>query len=465
MGRRTEDQENALPQKQKEFMNKLGSALANKVEVLKKKEIPEEELKGIMTSIKFTDFLNKQSKAIERALDGYDVTLMEDILDQDDLNNNEDLKGDYLRHQIKFKDDNYTANRIVTDLSVASYDEKLILASYSENPMGNIDDPIGVALCWSPTLKSKPEYYCFANSPITSICFHPYARQQIIGGLANGQIVIWDLRAKQQPVQRTQMSSEGHTHPIFCIDVIGSQKANNICSISNDGRLCVWNQQMLNAPYKVVDLKNKYGGVGSETQNEINVTCMQFPDDDPNNFFVGSEDGKAYWGQIHSNQMRADNIKDENYAGHEGPITSLSLQNQTNSLMNGLLLTSSMDWSIKLWNPKLKNEVMHSFETAEDYVYDVKWNPVHPTIFGSADGEGYVDVWDLAHDKEVPRVHFKACNNSINKLRWNKDGTKLVIGDTHGDVNIYSLDKRLFKTTIDKDKMQEIEYMINNPQA
>lgn len=98
MGRRTEDQENALPQKQKEFMNKLGSALANKVEVLKKKEIPEEELKGIMTSIKFTDFLNKQSKAIERALDGYDVTLMEDILDQDDLNNNEDLKGDYLRH-------------------------------------------------------------------------------------------------------------------------------------------------------------------------------------------------------------------------------------------------------------------------------------------------------------------------------------------------------------------------------
>lgn len=225
---------------------------------MKKKEIPEEELKGIVTSIKFTDFLNKQSKAIERALDGYDPTLMEDILDQDDINNNDDLKGDLLRHQIKFKDDNYTANRIVTDLSWASFDEKLILASYSENPLGNIDDPIGVALCWSPTLRSKPEYYCFANSPITSTCFQPYARQQIIGGLANGQIVIWDLRAKQQPVQRTQMSSDGHTHPIFSIEVIGSQKANNICSISNDGRLCVWNQQMLNAPYKVVDLKNKY---------------------------------------------------------------------------------------------------------------------------------------------------------------------------------------------------------------
>jgi hypothetical protein len=39
--------------------------------------------------------------------------------------------------------------------------------------------------------------------------------------------------------------------------------------------------------------------------------------------------------------------------------------------MNGLLLTSSMDWSIKLWNPRLKNECAFTFETAEDYVYDV----------------------------------------------------------------------------------------------
>lgn len=92
------------------------------------------------------------------------------------------------------------------------------------------------------------------------------------------------------------MSSDGHTHPIFSIDVIGSQKANNICSISNDGRLCVWNQQMLNAPYKVVDLKNKYERLVNDSQNDINVTCMQFPEDDPNNFYVGSEDGQAYCG-------------------------------------------------------------------------------------------------------------------------------------------------------------------------
>lgn len=42
---------------------------------------------------------------------------------------------------------------------------------------------------------------------------------------------------------------------------------------------------------------------------------MQFPEDDPNNFYVGSEDGQAYCGQIHGNQMRSDNIM-EKYTGH-----------------------------------------------------------------------------------------------------------------------------------------------------
>ena len=58
-------------------------------------------------------------------------------------------------------------------------------------------------------------------------------------------------------------------------------------------------------------------------------------------------------------------------------------------------------------------------------------------------GEGYLDIWDLTYDKEIPRLHFKATNNSINKLRWNKDGTKVIIGDSDGDINVYSIDKRV----------------------
>jgi len=63
---------------------------------------------------------------------------------------------------------------------------------------------------------------------------------------------------------------------------------------------------------------------------------------------------------------------------------------------------------VKLWNPKLRTDPLCSFESAEDYVYDVCWNRGNPTLFTSVDGEGYIDLWDLSRDLEVPILHYKA---------------------------------------------------------
>ena len=48
-----------------------------------------------------------------------------------------------------------------------------------------------------------------------------------------------------------------------------------------------------------------------------------------------------------------------------------------------------------------------TFESAEDYIYDVAWNGNHPTLFSTVDGEGYIDLWDISTDQEAPINRYK----------------------------------------------------------
>jgi len=51
--------------------------------------------------------------------------------------------------------------------------------------------------------------------------------------------------------------------------------------------------------------------------------------------------------------------------------------------MSELMLSASMDWTVKLWYPKNKfvDVPIYTFESSQEYVYDIQWSPVHPSVF------------------------------------------------------------------------------------
>lgn len=64
------------------------------------------------------------------------------------------------------------------------------------------------------------------------------------------------------------------------------------------------------------------------------------------------------------------------------------------------MLSSSLDWTIKLWNPRETDKCIYTFDQCEDFIYDVAWNPANYTLFSSVDSEGFLDIYDLADDYE-----------------------------------------------------------------
>lgn len=97
-------------------------------------------------------------------------------------------------------------------------------------------------------LLEKPEFVFNCQSPVLTAQFPKFQPNIILGGTYSGQLVLWDTRAKSTPVQRSPLSSVGHTHPIYCIDVVGTQNAHNLISVSTDGTLCAWTLSNLSQP-------------------------------------------------------------------------------------------------------------------------------------------------------------------------------------------------------------------------
>lgn len=78
-------------------------------------------------------------------------------------------------------------------------------------------------------------------------------------------------------------------------------------------------------------------------------------------------------------------------------------------------------------------------------MYDAQWSPVHPSVFASVDAEGYIDVWNINRDIDLPLVRQQVAEKPkpINTLRWSKDGRRIVTGDSAGNVTLHQVDNDL----------------------
>ena len=77
---------------------------------------------------------------------------------------------------------------------------------------------------------------------------------------------------------------------------------------------------------------------------------------------------------------------------------------------------------------------LYSFESNDDYVYDVAWSPTHPALFATVDGTGRLDLWNLNNDTEVSTasVSVDGPAAAFNRVSWTQSGLHVTAGDDAG---------------------------------
>lgn len=110
--------------------------------------------------------------------------------------------------------------------------------------------------------------------------------------------------------------------------------------------------------------------------DEVSVTCLGFPDNETTTFWVGTEEGNVYQAGrydqagryvmvvtiVHDriliflfvNNSKAGINQADTYKGHYGAVTGLHFHPLFGSVdFSDLFLTSSVDWTVKLWRSKV----------------------------------------------------------------------------------------------------------------
>ncbi|XP_041658872.1 cytoplasmic dynein 1 intermediate chain 2-like isoform X3 [Cheilinus undulatus] len=398
------------------------------------KELTEEEKLQVLHSEEFLSFFERGSRIVERAL-AEQVDVCFDYSGRDLEDKEGDLQaGAKLVLNRQFADDRWTKNRVVTCLDWSPQYPELLVASYNNNEDAP-HEPDGVALVWNLKYKKDtPEYIFHCQSEVMSAGFAKFHPNLVVGGTYSGQIVLWDNRSnKRTPVQRTPLSAAAHTHPVYCVNVVGTQNANNLISISTDGKMCSWSLDMLSQPQDSLELVFKQS-------KAVAVTSMAFPLADVNNFVVGSEDGSVYTACRHGSKAGITEV----FEGHHGPVTGLSCHSAGGPVdFSHLFISSSFDWTVKLWSTK-STRPLYSFEDSCDYVYDAMWSPTHPALFACVDLAGRLDLWNLNNDTEVPTASVSVEGApALNRVRWAHSGKEIATGDSDGQVQVYDVGEQI----------------------
>ncbi|EEH33673.1 cytoplasmic dynein 1 intermediate chain 2 [Paracoccidioides lutzii Pb01] len=431
-----------------------------------------DELNAVTSSNDFLDFVEKSSKVIERALDEeYDVLTDYALGGVGATDGGENEYGGSKRRGIEelvqFYDERWSKKRAISDINFSPKFPELVLASYTNNVTAP-HDPNGIVQVWNLHLHSRPEYVFHSMSDILTAKFSPFHPNLIVGGSYSGQVLLWDTRSSRAgggaPVQKTPLTGSGHTHPVYNISIVGTQNAHNIITASTDGVVCAWTVDMLSQPQEYLELTTP---PPSKTE-DLAPTTMTFPQSDPTFFLVGTEEGAIYPCHRYDRAgAKAGTDHRLSYRGHAAPVMSTAFHPACGAVdLGDLMLSSSLDWSVKLWRvrpPAVTNTSGTSATTPaqvvspvldlnrEDVVYDARWSPHRPGVFAVVDGAGFVEVWDLCTDTEVyaareapTKARNAVIEQSLNKVAWEeRDGRRLATGGLDGVLTVFEVGKDL----------------------
>jgi dynein intermediate chain len=285
----------------------------------------------------------------------------------------------------------------------------------------------GIVAVYNLSMTDRPEHLFCAGCPILRCRFHPTEGPRlVVGGGSSGQVLVWDARAGRYPVQRSGASGGGHDRELVGMRVLGggegggggggSISSSMLVTASSDGTVNYWSASNLREPVERVVI-------------DANLSCLDLLHGVSEGLLCGDERGglhavlpgtgrdgtgtsKRVVRVLHPGGASAAGLESgvgasaevgaaaaaegpSETTGHYGVVTGVAARNVVPALrtprgvgaipstsasrgfsrgLAGLVVTTGVDWSTKLWAPAHRDGPLTSFlSNSYDSMCDAQW--------------------------------------------------------------------------------------------
>ena len=291
---------------------------------------------------------------------------------------------------------------------------------------------------------SFPEKIIYLEDSAKCLDFHPSFPALLAVGLDNGNVMVYDIRTScKNPIYKSSVRSKKHSDPVWQVKWSPDSQKQNFYSISSDGRVLNWllMKDILECEeiyqLKFVDKKSKNQDTECSLTSLGCGLCFDFSPFDRFLFIVGTEEGNihlcctAYSGDY---QMT--------YEGHQLAVYKV----QFNPFDSEIFVSASADWTLKIWNTKIKAPLM-TFELNQAIV-DVQWSPFNSAVFIALSLE-MNHVFDLRVNRHLPISEQNISKSKGMNLAINWKQPIIIIGDYHGGISTYKISDKVVDPNVD----------------
>ncbi|XP_037293845.1 dynein intermediate chain 3, ciliary [Manduca sexta] len=296
----------------------------------------------------------------------------------------------------------------------------------------NIENP------YSPSDEFQPPTACWqiACSPV-----HPAI---IMGGLDDGRVCIFDIRAKKEP---TNLSSfyTAHRDPVSALLYIPSRHNNEFFTGSTDGACKWWDERMLTIPTDVMIMSIRLSeGEEASLANSEGVSALQYDRSFPTKFMCGTDTGFAI-----SINRKGKSFKEKFHGvfqAHKGPVKAVHRSPCTSKMF-----ITCGDWTVHIWSEDIHSSPIIPGMTNRHQILDVIWAPHKFSCYMTANVDGKFRYWDMLRRYHEPIVTLPVSKYPLQKIQAHGDGKLIAIGDSRGGLFVLSLSDSLVEAS-DRDK-------------